>query len=165
MPRAHAIQTADLAIDTVLTAIQGQVEYLYVETASTSRWSTFAPSSVPAVFKCFRAFGPRCDVQCWQENNQLRVTVVHDGPRLPLPATETIDLAEFDSEEVTFVLWGERSSTDTAWREPGFQRCWEYPIAGAPSRVGVRAIEYRDRDTSELQFVRYVSLAPMGERA
>ena len=165
MPRAHAIQTSEITFDAVLAAIQGQVEYLYVETASTSHWSTFDVKAIPPLCTRFRAFGSRCDVQCWRQGDQTRVTVVHDGPRLPLPAAATLDLAELDSEEVTFVLWGERASTDTTWREAGFQRCWEYPVAGAPSRVGVRAIEYRDRDTGDLQFVRYVSLTPMGDKA
>jgi hypothetical protein len=161
MPRVHASQVARADLPSLLNELRTELRYAYVETATDSVWSRFAPevSLVEAVRG--RAFGPGCEVQFQRDGDSFRVVLITDGRPPVAWAEATIDLATYDSEETRYLLWGVYSAPAGAWVEPGFARRWQYPLDGRPPRVGVRATEYRDRATGDLQFVRYLDLLPI----
>lgn len=164
MPRAHASQVAEAELGPLLAELADHLRYAYLEGTTGSRWSRFDPALPLDDAVRGRAFGAACDVQFQRRRGGYQVTVLTDLAR-PIGATEgNIDLASLDSDEVTYLLWGRRSSGDVAWRELRFSQTWQYPLDGAPVRVGVRAVEYRDHATADLQFVRYLDLVPLPDQ-
>src|SRR6185312_13852280 len=100
----------------------------------------------------------RCDIQFRREDDGYAVTILTDIPRAASGLAESLDLADLDTENVSYLLWGRHDAESGAWIEPGYRQRWRYPVEGAPARVAVRAIEYRDREGAQLQFVRYLDL-------
>ena len=163
MPHAYASQTAEQDLPALLDRLAEQLRYVYLETATTVEWRPFqAGEALPACLRG-RVFGETCDVQYQQEAGGYTVLVLADSGRLSIPDADTLDLGDLDREETQYVLWGERRNGAEAWSEPGFRQQWRYPVEGAPARVAVRVVEYRDRETGELQFRRYASLVPLEE--
>lgn len=163
MPHAYATQIAEADLPALLERLADQLRYAYVETATTGEWRAFqAGEELPACLRG-RVFGETCDVQYRQVDGGYAVLVLGDSGRLPIPGAETLDLGDLDREETQYVLWGERRDGDEEWIEPGFRQRWRYPVEGGPARVAVRVVEYRDRETGELQFRRYASLVPLEE--
>lgn len=161
MPRAHASRLAEAALAPLLDSLAEHLSYCLVETATELHWTTFPPGGATAQAVRGRAFGSRCDVQFRRQDAGFEVTVLTDVERLALPEGESLDLGDLDSDEALYILWGERPPGAAAWSERGFRQRWQYPVEGAPRRVAIRAQEYRDRDTGELQFVRYRALVPV----
>jgi hypothetical protein len=161
MARAHASRLAEAELAPLLERLSEHLAYCYVETPADSRWTRYDAAGSLADAVRGRAFGPRCDFHFRREGGEFAVTILSDLPAPPPGAAASLDLAEFEADEVTYLLWGERPAGASAWTERGWRQQWRYPVEGAPRRVGVRALEYRDRQSGELQFVRYLALAPV----
>lgn len=162
-PLAHALASrlAEPDLTPFLDDQATHLTYLYVETAGDVRWSRFAAGAATAGAVRGRAFGLRCEVQFRRDGDAYAVLLLTDLPR---PAGgDNLDLAPFDQEEATYLLWGAREAGAEHWTEAGSARRWTYPLDGTPHRVGVRAVEYRDHDSGELQFTRYLDLVPFPE--
>lgn len=163
MPRAHASQVAEAELAPLLAEMAGQLRYAYLERVTDSLWARYDPVLPFGGALRGRAFGATCDVQFQRRDGGYQVTLLTDLARPAGSTGPSIDLATYDSDEVTYVLWGIRAGGDDAWREARFPGVWRYPLDGAPTRVGVRAVEYRDHVTADLQFVRYLDLVPIAE--
>ncbi len=158
MAHALASRLAEPDLTPFLHDLAAHFAYLYVETSDDVRWSRFAAAETPSDVVRGRAFGRRCDVQFRRDGDAYAVLLLTD---LPQPAgADNLDLAPLDQEEATYLLWGLRQADAEHWTEPGATRRWAYPLDGSPRRVGVRALEYRDHETGELQFTRYLDLVP-----
>lgn len=160
MPRAYASQVPSADLAPLLAELQSELRYAYLEEAGDCRWARYAPDLPVDESLRGRVFGPDCELQFQRAGAAVRIVLLGDLPRATTAAGATVDLATTESEEVTYLLWGRYTASSNAWIEPGFPRQWRYPVEGQPSRVGVHAIEYRDRTSGDLQFVRYVDLVP-----
>lgn len=163
MPRAYASQVARAELAPLLAELGAELRYAYLETASDSLWSRYAGDLPVDDALRGRAFGPGCELQFQRTGDAVCVTLLTETPRPTTLVGTTVDLANTETEEVTYLLWGRYAAAAGTWIEPGFRRQWRYPLDGQPRRVGVRALEYRDRTSGDLQFVRYVDLVPVEE--
>lgn len=163
MARAYASQLTEADLRTLLEELAPNLSYAYVESTSSAAWSTAAEAAISDGATRGRVFGPRCDVQFRREGDGYAVTVITDISRAASGMAESLDLGELDAEEVTYLLWGRREAGGDVWVEPGSRQQWRYPVDGAPGRVGVRALEYRDRERAHLQFMRYLELVAVEE--
>lgn len=159
MARVHASQVTKAELAAVLEELGSELRFAYLESATESRWLRFGTSLPLAETVRGRVFGPGCEVQFEQTDENVRVTVLADSLGSTTLPGSTLDLSSLDAERVTYFLWGQYAGATDAWVEPGFQIRWQYPLDERPSRVGVRATEYRDHSSGDLQFVRYVDLA------
>lgn len=163
MPRAYASQVARTELEPLLAELGAELRYAYLETATDSLWSRYAGDLPVDDALRGRVFGPGCEVQFQRTGDTVHITVLTETPRPTTLVGTTVDLANTETEEVTYLLWGRYAATAGAWVEPDFRRHWRYPLDGQPRRVGVRALEYRDRASGDLQFLRYVDLVPVEE--
>jgi hypothetical protein len=161
MPRAYASQVARADLAPLLAELRSELHYAYLEMASDCLWSRYATDLPVEEALRGRVFGAGCEVQFQRTGEAMRITLLTEIPRHTTLVGATVDLANAETEEVTYLLWGTFAATSNAWIEPGFQRRWRYPMDGQPRHVGVRAVEYRDRNSGDLQFVRYVDLVPV----
>ena len=163
MPRIHASKVTKAELTALLEELGGELRFAYLESATDSQWLSYSRTLPLTEAVRGRVFGPGCEVQFEQADGGVRVTVLADAlPATTLPGS-TLDLSNHDADQATYLLWGQYAATAGAWIEPGFQRRWQYPLEGHPSRVGVRATEYREHASGDLQFVRYVDLAAVEE--
>lgn len=163
MARAYASQLTEADLRTLLDELAPNLSYAYVESASRAAWSLAAEAQIGAELVRGRVFGPRCEVQFRRDGDSYAVTVLTDISRVASGMAESLDLGDLDAEEVTYLLWGRRDVASGAWIEPGYRQQWCYPVGGEPARVGVRALEYRDRERAHLQFMRYLELVAVEE--
>lgn len=162
MPRVHASLLVEAALGPLLAELAANLNFAYLETATDATWARYRPDLELTGVLRGRAFGPACDVQFWRELDGYRVRVLSDLSR-PLANGDSIDLAGYDTEDVTYLLWGSHDRSTDRWLEAGFARQWSYPLPDAPRRVGVDAREYRDRVSGDLQFIRYRDLVPVND--
>ena len=158
MPRVHASQITKSELAALVEELGSELRYAYLESATESRWLRYGTALPLAAAVRGRVFGPGCEVRFEQGDGDVRVTVLADTWRPTTLPGSSLDLSGHDSEQVTYLLCGQYSGAADDWVEPGFQRRWQYPLDGRPGRVGVRATEYRDHASGELQFVHYVDL-------
>jgi hypothetical protein len=163
MPRAYASQIANSDLAPLLAELGAELRYAYLETASDCSWSRVGADLALDDALRGRVFGPGGEVQFHRADDAVRITLLTEIPRPTTLIGATVDLAHTEIEEITYLLWGRYAATVGAWIEPGFRRQWRYPLDGQPRRVGVRALEYRDRNSGDLQFLRYVDLIPVEE--
>lgn len=161
MPRVHASQVASTELAPLLAELAPELRYAYLETVTDRTWARYATDLPFGQALRGRVFGPDCELQFQRADAGFRITLLTDTPRATTLVGPTLDLALTDREDVTYLLWGSYAETADAWIEPGFRQPWHYPIEGRPSRVGVQAIEYRDRASGDLHMVRYLDLVPV----
>jgi hypothetical protein len=107
-------------------------------------------------------FGPEIDLHIWPEDGEFHL-VIAATQRLSINAEATLDLSELEAEETRYVLWGKRQGTGDWTDDDPTNVSFRYPVPGTPSRAAVHVIEYRDRETYTLQFVRYLNIVPFEE--
>ena len=161
MPRVHASRLTRADLGTLLDELSADLSYAYLESVTDGMWARYGRALPFDTALRGRVFGPTCEVQFQSDGDSVRLNVLADTARTTTLAGTTLDLNQYDSEDVTYLLWGRYASASNAWVEPGFRQRWHYPIEGQPGRVGVRAIEYRERTSGTLQHVRYVDLVPI----
>jgi hypothetical protein len=161
MPRVHASKVARADLETLLDELGADLRYVYLESVTDGTWSRYSRALPFDSAQRGRAFGPNCDVQFQRDSDSVRLTVLADSTRTTSLVGPTLDLTSYDSEDVTYLLWGRYARASDAWIEPGFRQRWQYPVDGQPGRIGVRAIEYRERTSGALQHVRYIDLVPV----
>jgi hypothetical protein len=158
MPRVYASRVAEAELAELLGSLSDRLSYAYEETAVAGRWTRFAGAPAADAVRG-RLFGATCEVQFQRGSDGLAVQVCSDEPVPAAAGAASLDLGDCDVDAVTYVLWGEHAPGADAWHEPGYPQRWQYPVDGTPRRVGVGALEYRDRTTGELHFLRYTTLA------
>ncbi len=103
----------------------------------------------------------------WEKQDGIFVIVYIGEPaELPMPHTES--LSEFETQDETYYLWGERMSTDNLkaigqpeqtnlFLELQIPRVLSYPVSnrGGQSRVKISIRHYLNAETGALEFYRF----------
>ena len=161
--RVYAARLAVTNLAELLTTLTPSLRAYFWELRERAIWdSSLHLERLQASVVRGRCFGPEVDLHIWPEGDDFHLAITATQ-RLSISAEATLDLSEFETEETRYVLWGKRQDTGD-WTDDGPTHVsFHYPIPGAPSRVAVHVIEYRDRETYTLQFVRYLDIVPFEE--
>ena len=106
----------------------------------------------------------------WEKQDCVFV-IVYIGEPTELPMLHTESLSEFEPQDETYYLWGERMSADTfkaidqpeatnLFLELQIPRLLLYPVKsrGGKLRVKISARHYLNSETSHLEFCRFLHL-------
>jgi len=136
-------------------ATRAEFQYLLWQTTKQHDWSHFSAEANPADYLEAQAFGRRGELhwkeQFWRSEGGLKSgwRVVWIGEKAACPEGLLTEHAcqirlfapDWQCQEITVLLWGERRPGQSAWIEPRIPRLLNYPLA-ATERVGLKLLKH-----------------------
>ncbi len=143
--------------------------------------NVFLPDDEQELGICLQTYNSSENLEGWErgrifhDNFELRwekqdgvFVIVYIGEPTELPMPHTESLSEFETQDETYYLWGERMSADTLkaigqpeatnlFLELQIPRLLPYPVpdGSGKSRVKISARHYLNSETGDLEFYRF----------